>query len=71
MEGAYAIKTGKLDKLAEQQLVSCSSHHGCDGGNMSASFKYLRDKGFNTAENYPYRSGEDHKNHHCHHDLQR
>merc|ERR1711976_152025 len=33
VEGAYAIATGNLVKLAEQQLVDCSTlNHGCNGG---------------------------------------
>ena len=42
VEGAYAIATGNLVKLAEQQLVDCSTlNHGCNGGSMSLGFLYL------------------------------
>ena len=33
VEGANAIKTGKLLDLSEQQLVDCDTQsHGCNGG---------------------------------------
>jgi len=66
VEGVHAVMTGELVKLSEEQLVQCVEHSsGCDGGSMRASFKYLMDKGQNTAEAYPYTSGEDHHTGHC------
>jgi C1A family cysteine protease len=42
VEGAHAIKTGKLISLAEQQLVDCDlKSHGCEGGWQYAAFMYL------------------------------
>lgn len=39
IEGAHAIKTGKLIKLAEQQFVDCDpTSDGCDGGLESWAF---------------------------------
>ncbi|KAH9256963.1 hypothetical protein BASA81_004784 [Batrachochytrium salamandrivorans] len=60
IESAFAIKTGKLVELSEQELVSCDTKDGaCQGGLMDTAFDYLirRGKGVCTAESYPYTSG--------------
>lgn len=57
VEGAYAIKTGKLVSFSEQQLVDCSysyGNHGCNGGMMQNAFTYIHDHGLTTEINYPY-----------------
>ncbi|KAI5061984.1 hypothetical protein GOP47_0022523 [Adiantum capillus-veneris] len=56
IEGAYAINTGKLVSLSEQELVSCAhSNNGCNGGLMDPAFEWvMRNGGINTEENYPY-----------------
>jgi hypothetical protein len=42
MEGRHAIKSGKLLKLSEQQLVDCDTKsHGCNGGSAHRGFEYL------------------------------
>merc|ERR1712127_729287 len=42
MEGAHFIKTGKLLKLSEQQLVDCDrSDSGCNGGLEAKAMQYL------------------------------
>jgi len=56
IEGAYAIKTGNLVSLSEQQLMDCSRlNHGCNGGNpyVALLYAYL-EGGVDTEESYPY-----------------
>lgn len=59
LEGAYAIATGDLVSLSEQDLVSCDKvDNGCQGGLMDNAFKWIESNGGICAEaDYPYTSG--------------
>lgn len=61
-EGAWAIATGQLIDLSEEQLVECATgpqygSHGCNGGQMEGAFKYLIQNGQCALSSYPYTSG--------------
>jgi KDEL-tailed cysteine endopeptidase len=61
-EGAWAISTGKLIDLSEQELVDCATgisygSHGCNGGQPDGAFKYLIQNGQCSYNSYPYVSG--------------
>jgi C1A family cysteine protease len=63
IEGAWAISTGTLNDLSEQQLVDCATgisygSHGCNGGQMEGAFKYVIQNGQCLLSNYPYVSGK-------------
>ena len=59
VEGAWAIATGKLIDLSEQELVDCATgvaygSHGCSGGEMEGAFKFIIQNGQCSASSYPY-----------------
>ncbi|KAK1427699.1 hypothetical protein QVD17_16392 [Tagetes erecta] len=58
VEGIHAIRTGKLEKFSEQQLVDCDiegDNKGCDGGLLEPAFQYIiKNGGLTRAANYPY-----------------
>jgi len=61
-EGAWAIATGNLVDLSEQELVDCATgfnygSHGCSGGQMDGGFKFVIENGLCKATDYPYISG--------------
>lgn len=62
VEGAWAISTGKLVDLSEQELVDCATgmsygSHGCNGGQMDGAFKFIIENGQCSLSSYPYNSG--------------
>ena len=60
VESHYAIATGSLRKLSEQQLMDCSrttGSRGCDGGDFDEGFTYITNNGgINSDKDYPYTS---------------
>ena len=61
IESAYAIKTGRLYRLSEQELVSCDTKYsdGCQGGYKSYAIQWVIDNGgIDTDADYPYFSGQ-------------
>jgi len=62
LEGAWAIATGTLPNISEQELVSCdnSQSQGCSGGWPELCFDFVKangDSGIDTQASYPYTSG--------------
>jgi len=59
LEGAWAIKTGKLLSLSEQQILDCAwfdgGNSGCDGGFAGEAFTWIQsNKGISLEADYPY-----------------
>jgi C1A family cysteine protease len=62
VEGAWAISTGELIDLSEQELVDCATgfsygSNGCNGGQMEGAFKFIIQNGQCSLSSYPYVSG--------------
>jgi len=58
LEGAYAVKSGTLLSLSEEQLVDCSRlNNGCNGGSMDLAFMYTERHPLETESDYPYVAG--------------
>jgi C1A family cysteine protease len=58
IEGQWAIKTGNLVSLSEQQVVDCYSG-GCSGGYEGWVYDYVqRNHGINPDAGYPYTAGD-------------
>ncbi|EER04861.1 cathepsin L, putative [Perkinsus marinus ATCC 50983] len=58
----YAIATGKLLSLSEQELVDCSlkyGNDGCIGGYMGAAYEYINQAGLDQESTYPYKGWDE------------
>jgi C1A family cysteine protease len=54
-EGQWAVASGSLQSLSEQQLVDCSKkNNGCNGGLMDAGFTFYESTKIATEASYPY-----------------
>jgi len=62
LEGTIGKRDGVAPpRLSEQQNVDCTTRwpyylNGCNGGWMFTAWKYMKDKGVMTNEDYPYRA---------------
>ena len=59
LETHYAIKTGALHELSEQQMLSCNTHgDDCGGGWYHDYFSYVQqNNGINSRDDYEYVDG--------------
>ena len=69
-ESVWAISTGKLLDLSEQELVDCATgkgyyNMGCNGGQMDSAFKFIINEGQCADSSYPYTSGTSMKSGTC------
>merc|ERR1719359_1785188 len=55
LEGQWAINTGTLTSMSEQQLVDCSKQNsGCNGGLMDYAFAFYEGTSVATEDSYAY-----------------
>jgi len=56
VEGQWQIAGHPLVSVSEQQLVDCDKmgDHGCKGGLPTNAFNYVKGKGLETEQQYPY-----------------
>ncbi|CAG9326301.1 unnamed protein product [Blepharisma stoltei] len=53
----YFINHGSLIEASSQELIDCSgdyNNNGCSGGYAVNAFKYVKENGLSSAENYPF-----------------
>merc|ERR1712046_19791 len=60
IESGLFMTTGKLEKLSEQQIVSCDkTDGGCDGGDLPTAFDYVKKAGgIDLQSDYPDKSSK-------------
>ncbi|XP_045457968.1 chymomexicain-like [Melitaea cinxia] len=59
VESAYAIKTGQMLSLSEQQLIDCDKQStGCTSGLPAYAIKYLQQNGAMSEDSYPYENSQ-------------
>jgi len=58
VESVYALASGKLHTLSEQQLLDCQDWYqsGCDGGYNSKAMTYISKYGSCSQTSYPYKA---------------
>jgi hypothetical protein len=57
LEGAWALSTGNLVSLSEQQFVDCdTTDSGCNGGLMDNAFSFAKKTSICTESSYPYKA---------------
>ncbi|XP_025416019.1 cathepsin L-like isoform X1 [Sipha flava] len=63
IEGQYALKSGELLSLSEQELIDCDDlDNGCGGGLMTQAFEAVENLGgLETESDYPYEAHADRK----------
>ena len=60
VESAYAIDSGNLLNLSEQQIIDCDvMDHGCNGGDMDNAFAYVEENGLCMLDSYKYIGSQD------------
>jgi len=60
MEGAWALKSGSLISLSEQQLIDCvTQDQGCNGGEMNDAFEYAIQYPICSDKQDPYEAKDD------------
>lgn len=60
MEGAWALKSGSLISLSEQQLIDCvTQDQGCNGGQMNDAFEYAIQYPICSDKQDPYEAKDD------------
>eukprot|EP00041_Stephanoeca_diplocostata_P016110 m.313737 g.313737 ORF g.313737 m.313737 type:complete len:543 (-) comp20259_c1_seq1:527-2155(-) len=63
LEGHYFLATGQLRSLSEQQLVDCAGalgNSGCEGGQMTLAFEYIKQNGgIDSEDDYTYDGADD------------
>ncbi|CAI5454164.1 unnamed protein product [Caenorhabditis angaria] len=62
IESQFAIRRRYLVELSEQEMVDCDSRsHGCNGGVPLYAMEFVKRKGLETEDDYPYQGHETHQ----------